>query len=127
MYTVSIEAGFCALHRVLGPDGRKEPPHGHDWVARAIFVRRELGSGGMVVDFERAHEALQSVVKELHHTDLNRHEAFGNLNPTAEVVARHVYERLRALGLGTIRRVEVAESPGCVAAYEPRDSGERVE
>ena len=119
MYTITVEASFSAVHRLRYPDGVVEPLHGHDWVVHALFARPDLDDNGMVVDFHQAQQALQSVVQPLHHTDLNENEAIGGRNPTAEVIARHVYLRLHALGMTTARRVEVTEAPGCVAAYEP--------
>ena len=117
MYTVRIEAGFCATHHVRLADGSVEPPHGHDWRVRAEFARAELDDREMVVDFEAARAALCSIVAPLHHADLNEHPGLTGRNPTAEVVARHLFDRMRALGFCDIRRVEVTEAPGCVAAF----------
>ncbi len=122
MYIVTVEAGFSAVHRLRHADGMVEPLHGHDWVVRVHFTRPDLDDNGMVVDFHQAERALQEVVQHLHHTDLNGNEAIRGRNPTAEVIARHIYERLRALGMATARRVEVTEAPGCVAAYQQLDS-----
>lgn len=118
MFSVSVEAGFSAVHRVRLSDGTLEPPHGHDWRVRAWFAASQLDDRGMVVDFCAARLALESVVAQFHHRDLNAQEVFSGLNPTAEVVARVVFDRLRGAAFDTLRRVEVTEAPGCVAAYE---------
>ena len=119
MYSVTVEAGFNATHRTRAPDGTIEPLHGHDWTIRLCIARVDLDDQGMVVDFERAQRALLSVVEPLHHTNLSEIPALGGMSPTAEVMARYVHDRLRAWGLDAIRRVEVVEAPGCMAAYEP--------
>ncbi|MBI4719175.1 MAG: 6-carboxytetrahydropterin synthase [Planctomycetes bacterium] len=119
MFTVTVEAGFCALHRLRLADGAWEPGHGHDWHVRATFSRPGLDDRGMVVDFHDVQQRLREIVGALHHGNLNEHHAFAELSPTAEVVARFVYEQLRAAGLECVRRVEVTEAPGCVAGYEP--------
>ena len=119
MYTVTVEGGFSAVHRVRLPDGTVEPPHSHDWVVRAHFGRPELDAAEMVIDFHEAQARLQAVLTHLHHTDLTSHAALAGSNPTAEVVARHVFERIREAGLPAIHRVEVTEAPGCVASFEP--------
>ena len=117
MFTVSVQSGFSAMHRVRFRDGSVEPRHGHDWVVRAEFTRADLDECGMVVDFLEARRVLDAIVGELHHTDLNEHPALGGANPTAEAVARYVFDRVRDAGLTDIRRVEITEAPGCVASF----------
>jgi len=117
MYTVSVEATFCAMHRVQMPDGSLEPLHGHDWRVRARFAGETLDDHGMVVDFCEAKDALDRIVGEFHHTDLSAHAALGGKSPTAEVVARVVYDLLEKSGLGSLSSVEITEAPGCVAAF----------
>ena len=119
MYSITVEAGFNATHRTARADGTLEPQHGQHWTIRVCIARDDLDDHGMVVDFEEAQRALRSVVEPLHHTHLNEIPALARTSPTAEVVARYVYDRLRAFGLDAIRRVEVVEAPGCMAAYEP--------
>lgn len=119
MYSVSVEVGFSAVHSVKLRDGTFESQHGHEWRVRVYFMRADVDETGMVVDFQDARSALESVTAKLHHTDLNEHAGLGGRNPTAEVVARYIFERLAELGLSTIQRVETTEAPGCVASYEP--------
>ena len=119
MYAVTVEANFQAFHRLRLPDGTLEPRHAHDWRVRARFVQAELDDAGMVVDFGKAQSALESVAKHLDGTDLNDHAHLAVANPTAELVAKHIFERLAGLGLSALRRVEVMEAPGCTATFEP--------
>ncbi len=118
MFTVIVEAGFSAMHQLRLAGGMVEPQHGHDWIVRAYFCREELSEEDMVVDFTHAQAALRAVLATLHHADLNAHAALAGLNPTAEVIARHVFEQLSKTSMAGLRRVEVTEAPGCVAAYE---------
>lgn len=117
MYSVMVELGFSALHRVALRDGTLEPLHGHDWIVRAWFERAALDDRGMVLDFHEARETLRSILADLHHGNLNDLPVLHDSPPTAEAVARYIFERLSAHGLGSVRRVEVTEAPGCVAAY----------
>jgi len=96
-----------------------ETPHGHDWRVRAFFTKSQLDDAGMVIDFGEAQAALRSAVGSFDGTDLNAHPALRGANPTAEVVAKHIYDGLFAAGLSSLRRVEVTEAPGCVAIFEP--------
>lgn len=119
MYSVVVEAGFTARHWVFMPDGSPEPRHSHDWLVRAHFARATLDDHGMVIDFLEARGALEEEARSLEDTDLNALPGEIGRTPTAEVVARHFFDRLAARGLAALRRVEVTEAPGCVAAYEP--------
>lgn len=98
-----------------------EPPHGHDWRVRACFARADLDGLEMVADFHEAQALLQEVIAPLHVNDLNAHEALGMANPTAERVARYIFDELARRGMSNVSRVEVVEAPGCTASYE-RDS-----
>jgi 6-pyruvoyltetrahydropterin/6-carboxytetrahydropterin synthase len=119
MYTVIVESNFSAIHGVTLPDGTVEPPHGHDWRVRAHFAAEELNEFGMVVDFEEAKRALSHVSARLEQTNLNENWEISGPCPTAEVVARHLFEQIRRQGLASLKKVEVTEAPGCSAAYEP--------
>jgi 6-pyruvoyltetrahydropterin/6-carboxytetrahydropterin synthase len=99
-------------------DGTLETPHDHDWKVRAQFARRELDEMGMVFDFSTAQDALNAILTRLHGTDLNTNAHLDGLNPTAEVVAKYIFECLAGRGLNSVFRVEVTEAPGCVAAFE---------
>jgi len=119
VFTITIEAGFSATHRVRYLNGMVEEPHRHDWRVRAFFSKPQLDDAGMVIDFGEAQAALRSAVGPFDGTDLNAHPALRGANPTAEVVAKHVFDRLFAAGFTALRRVEVTEAPGCVAIFEP--------
>lgn len=117
MFTVTVETTFSALHRVRFPDGTVEPAHGHDWHVRVHFQRPSLDDYGMVIDFVEAQTILKSIVSPLHHENLNDIDAFHNVNPTAEIVARYIFDRFHEKCPDTLQRVELTEAPGCVATY----------
>lgn len=119
MFSITVEASLNAQHQVRLPDGALEPLHGHDWQVRARFDARQLDPLDMVVDFSAAQGALREIVADLHHTNLNRIEAFAGTNPTAERVAELIYRRLERTGLRSVAQVEVTEAPGCTAVFRP--------
>lgn len=118
MYSIMVEATFCATHQVRYPNGELEPLHGHDWIVRAHFQRVELDNNAMVVDFDAAQHALKHIAAELHHKNLNEHPHIGEANPTAERVAKWIFDCFARVGLHTVCRVDVAEAPGCIATFE---------
>lgn len=119
MYEVRVESTFCAAHRLRMHDGVVEPLHGHDWKVEAIFRGDALDGADVLVDFVVVEQALQRVVAPLHHTVLNDLKSFAGMNPSAELVARHICERLQTeLGAEVpLAAVFVREAPGCVAGY----------
>ena len=122
MYEVSVQAQFSAAHRVRLPDGELEPLHGHDWKVTATFAGPELDASGMLVDFVLAEWRLREIVTQLHHADLNTVSLMRGLNPTAEYVAKRIFDSLaedESLRT-TLARVAVTEAPGCVATYLSR-------
>lgn len=118
MYRVSVETTFDADHQVRMPDGTLEDRHRHTWCVRAVFGSPELNDLEMVVDFLDAQHALRRAVLPLEGAFLNGCPALSGRNPTAEVVARFIADRLIGQGLVTLHRVEVVEAPGCVACFE---------
>jgi 6-pyruvoyl-tetrahydropterin synthase len=72
----------------------------------------------MVIDFDEAQSALASVTREFHDADLKTHKGLAGRNPTAEALARYIFERLDNRGYATVCGVEVREAPGCAAAYQ---------
>ncbi|UCE59996.1 MAG: 6-carboxytetrahydropterin synthase [Phycisphaerales bacterium] len=121
MYAIAVEAGFSAVHRLRLLDGTMEPLHGHDWKVRVHFTRTSLDDLGMVLDFAEAKTGLDALVGSLHHANLAEIEALAGVNPTAEVVARYVFDQLLAAGYANVSMVEVSEAPGCTAMYDASD------
>lgn len=97
------------------PDGHKcKRLHGHSYRAR-VFVEGELDPKlGWVVDFADITEACEPVRKQLDHYYLNQIE--GLENPTSEVLARWIWQRLKP-SLPTLSRIEISETCTSGCAY----------
>lgn len=119
MYEVSVEALFSAAHRLRLADGNLEPPHGHDWRVSAHFVGAELDEIGVLIDFVAAEARLREIAARLHHTDLNQAELLAGMNPSAEHVAKVIFDKLAVMPEyhRLLDRVTVTEAPGCRATY----------
>ena len=119
MYRVTVTARFSAAHRLRLADGRLEAPHGHDWVVEVSFAGPELDSTGVLIDFVEAKQALDHIVGQLHHTDLNQCPLMQDLNPSAEHVARIIFQAMET-GVNRpklLESVRVREQPGCWASF----------
>ena len=110
MYTLRVEGAFEAAHRIVGYPGKCDRLHGHNWVVEAAFRGTELDELGMLLDFTIAKKALTAVLDDFDHYYLNDFAPFSEgVNPTAENIARIIFERLAACE-------EVRTSPAELAA-----------
>lgn len=121
LYEITVDAEFKAMHSLPLPDGGSEMPHEHTWCVSVTFRSDKLAEPmGVVVDFLEVREALDAITARLRDKDLNKHEAMGNLAPSAERVAESI-AGLLAETLGNaatlLYKVEVTEAPGCRAAF----------
>jgi len=124
-FLLSAEASFSAAHTLPGA-GACEQMHGHNWRVR-ISVRVEEGEingQGMGLDFRTLEEIAESAVSEFDHKYLNDLGPFKHNPPTAELIAREVYQRANALlekssPTATLAEVAVWEMAGYRAVFRP--------
>ncbi|MEJ2368300.1 MAG: 6-carboxytetrahydropterin synthase QueD [Acidobacteriota bacterium] len=117
MYEVKITRDFAAAHRVLDYPGKCEQLHGHNWKVEVIARNRELDNLSMVLDFRKLKEAANQVIEKLDHNYLNEIPPFTEVTPTAENIARYLYDEIsRKLDIG-VYRVNVFETETCMASY----------
>jgi 6-pyruvoyltetrahydropterin/6-carboxytetrahydropterin synthase len=131
MFRVTREIEFCYGHRLLNYAGKCRHLHGHNGLARIVLEAEQLDDRGMLVDFTDIKAKVQRWVDEnLDHTLLlcrddpilpvlqERGERVFVMdqNPTAENIARLIYERAAREGLPVVE-VRLWETPNCQAAY----------
>ena len=120
MYQVVVKTQFSAAHQLKGYDGQYENLHGHNWSAVVIAESEELDEMGVGIDFVNLKKKTEEVLSALDYQNINEVAPFDNQNPSAENIARWLFEKLSAL-LNTesvkIKRVEISETPECGAAY----------
>jgi 6-pyruvoyltetrahydropterin/6-carboxytetrahydropterin synthase len=136
MFTVSVETHFRASHQLdLPPDEDKrsaskgsgstgtEPEHYHNWLVTANVSSNKLDSRGVVMDFHKLRAAVDNIVAQLDNTALNRTDYFRQNKPSAENVAKYIYEKLEPkLPKGVkLRNITVIEEPGCSAKFAPAE------
>jgi len=120
MYTVRVEDEFAAAHFLTKYHGKCERLHGHNYKVFVTASGRDLDEGGMLLDFGLLKEALRAVTAGLDHSSLNDHPAFRDGCPSAERIARFVYERMHEKMPGAaLTLVEVFETDRNRATYSP--------
>lgn len=118
MYELHLEAVFSAAHSITVGNVR-EALHGHDWRVTACLRAEALDDDGLVCDFHSVKEELEDITGRFHNRNLNETPPFNKVNPTAELVAKHIYDELSKGLPADVRMgfVKVSESPGCFAVY----------
>ena len=119
MFTISVERHFRASHQLTLPDGSKEPVHSHDWVVTASLSSEKLNNMGIVMDFHTLQAMIDKTVAGFENTALESISYFQQNNPSAENVAKYIYDKLRTeLPEGVkLRNIRVVEEPGCSAKF----------
>jgi 6-pyruvoyltetrahydropterin/6-carboxytetrahydropterin synthase len=117
-YKVSVVKGFSAAHALRGYKGKCERLHGHNWKVKVTLMSDKLDKIGMAMDFTDIKSALDEVLKKFDHCFLNETAPFNRINPTAENIARIIFEDMAKKLEKTIKvhEVEVWESETSSAA-----------
>jgi 6-pyruvoyltetrahydropterin/6-carboxytetrahydropterin synthase len=94
MFEVSVDETFAAAHNLRNYKGKCENLHGHNYKVRVTLAGPELTPVGLLYDFVHLKQVIQSVIRSLDHQYLNELQPFDTLNPSAENIARHIYDEI---------------------------------
>lgn len=123
MFELTISVEFEAAHFIRKYPGKCSRLHGHNWQVEVTVIGKKLNHLGMLIDFRELKEEVNKVILDLDHYYLNEIEPFCEINPTAENIAKYIYERLSANPVLSsdikIHLVKVWESPKSAVAYRP--------
>jgi 6-pyruvoyltetrahydropterin/6-carboxytetrahydropterin synthase len=128
MFEVSVDETFSAGHALRGYHGKCENVHGHNYRVRVILSGENLDSVGLLVDFTVVKQTLRGVIATLDHRFLNDFAPFDTMNPSAENIARHIYDEVarqiqpqldKASGGPSLSSVTVWETDTTFATYRP--------
>lgn len=116
MYEIAIEDTFDAAHCLRDYDGTCSRLHGHTYKVRAAFRFECVDSSGIAFDFRRAKQVLRDVLDYLDHQYINELPEFSMRNPSAEAIAKLIYDKLKEVVPQTYM-VGVWETPTSCATY----------
>ena len=120
MYEVFVKTEFSAAHQLKGYDGKFENLHGHNWTAIVTVEAKELDEIGVGIDFIKLKSIIDDLLAKLDYKNINEVPPFDKDNPSAENIARWLYDKVgeQINGNGArVKKVEVYEMPNCGAAY----------
>ena len=133
MYRVAKEIDFCYGHRLLHYGGKCRHLHGHNARAVITLEHGSLDTLGMVRDFSEIDRSVREWIdRELDHNMLlhrddpflprmleaGEHVFVMDTNPTAENIARLIFERTSELGFPVVE-VSLWETETSCASYCP--------
>jgi 6-pyruvoyltetrahydropterin/6-carboxytetrahydropterin synthase len=124
MFEVTIEQTFAAGHALRNYHGKCENVHGHNYRCQLTVEGNQLDNTGLLMDFVLLKKTLQSVIDRLDHQWLNDFPPFDELNPSAENIAKYIYDEVTKgicakadVRLGSVRLWETDTSS---ATYRPK-------
>lgn len=123
MYILSIEKSFSAGHQLRDYDGPCARLHGHNWRVRVEVASQTLNKAGMSIDFEHLELITWDVLKILDHNHINDIPPFDTINPTAENIARYIYEAVKEKLPNSVelQRVDIWETETYKVSYVPEN------
>lgn len=116
MFEIMIETTFDAAHCLRGYDGCCQRLHGHTYKVQARFRARALQESGIALDFKNAKKLISDATEYLDHQYINDLPEFLDDNPTAENIAKFIYERVQS-ECSLIHSVSIWETPTSCATY----------
>jgi 6-pyruvoyltetrahydropterin/6-carboxytetrahydropterin synthase len=125
MFEIMVEDTFSSAHQLVGYEGPCENLHGHTWKVQMFLKGGRLGKQGMLLDFKKAKAVLKKIISEFDHKNLNDIKVFKKINPTAENIAKTIYNLYLKSIVGAnssspnikITKVTVWESEATCATY----------
>lgn len=107
MFSITVEETFSSGHALRGYRGKCENPHGHNYRVRVRLEGPRLNDIGLLYDFKDLKSHLRRETEFWDHQYLNDLEPFRELNPSAENMARVLFDRLRQALEGNPQKVRV--------------------
>lgn len=132
MFQITREIRFCYGHRLLNYEGKCRHLHGHNGKAVITLAGDSLDDRGMLIDFSDVKRVVASWIDAeldhrmlLHRDDpllpelrrLGEPVVVLDVNPTAENIAKWIYEYARDRGLPVVE-VTLWETDSSYATYQ---------
>jgi 6-pyruvoyltetrahydropterin/6-carboxytetrahydropterin synthase len=123
MFEITIEETFAAGHALRNYKGKCENVHGHNYRCQVTVTGEQLDEIGLLVDFVELKRIVHGVIDRMDHQWLNEFPPFDVLNPSAENIAKFIFDEV-SVGLKTQRTVHIGavklwETDTASATYRP--------
>jgi 6-pyruvoyltetrahydropterin/6-carboxytetrahydropterin synthase len=121
MFEVTVEEKFASGHALRNYKGKCENVHGHNYRVEVTLEGEHLDSTGLLVDFVELKRVLNVILDRMDHQFLNDVPPFDVLNPSAENMAKYIFDELKT-GLegkapARVSSIRLWETDSCSATY----------
>lgn len=114
MFKTKTTFYISSMHYIKGHKGKCANEHGHNWKITVYCKNKALDPrSSMLVDFGEIKNLIKN---KFDHTNLN--EALKLVSVTAECMAAIICRMVNDELQNVCYRVDVEETPGCIATYE---------
>ena len=118
VFELSVKGDIASAHFLRGYPGKCKDLHGHTWKVEVFLRGESLNELGMVEDFAVLKKKFKEFLDGLDHKNLNELPPFQQVNPTAENIAKFIYDTFgRQAAPLLVGRVRVWESDVASAIY----------
>lgn len=119
MFRIVVFDYFSSAHQLKGYQGQCEEVHGHNWKVEVEIAGERLDEIGLLVDFREVKKIMKNILDGLDHKMLNQVPPFDRMNPSSELIAQHIYNRMKdqLTGEQKVYSVTVWESENSRAIY----------
>lgn len=126
MFELTIKTGFESAHKIgHGYQGKCSKIHGHNWKVELTIAVEKLNQYGMAMDFADIKKIAHTVIDQLDHQNLNQQKYFKKNNPTAEHIAKYIFDNLKKKFLvkrAQLKKIAVWETEKYCAVYREDSS-----
>ena len=122
MYEVTIIKSLSAAHLLAQIGGKCEELHGHNFKVEVTVASQNLNKSGLLIDFRVVKKWLTEILDQMDHKHLNEMPYFAGINPSAENIAKFIYDRMEPQAKEyqvRIARIKVWESESAMVTYTP--------
>lgn len=118
-FTAIVSGEFSAAHKIPNYPGNCCNVHGHNWKVIVAIAKDNLDELGLSVDLRLVKKHLRDTLKLLDHTDLNSNPFLQNIPPTAENIAKFIFEQMADFfPAAKMRYIDIYEGPNSAIRYE---------
>ncbi len=118
MFELLLRGDIASAHFLRGYPGKCKDLHGHTWKVEVFIKSEQLNEIGMVEDFAILKKQFKHFLETLDHKCLNDLDYFKAVNPTAENIAKYIYQQFTpVVSPLKVFKVQVWESDMASASY----------
>ena len=120
MYEVTIIKSFSSAHLLAQIGGKCEELHGHNFKVEVTVSAPDLKEMGLLIDFRVVKKWLSEILDQMDHKHLNELPFFSGINPSAENIAKYIYDemelKVKTSGVN-VARIKIWESENAAVTY----------